>query len=391
MENSEIKKRIAALKENSGSHSPSISTLISEIPEIKIEIDACFLSNPYATDLFMEYLFEISGTNKLRDILEYYPPQNNDIRKKIAKVLNTDPRTVFVGNGAIEVIQACMHRFAGKVVALPIPTFSSYYEFAPEGTRMEYYELNEENDYNLDVQGFSQFIRSRNADSAIIINPNNPVGNYLTQDQIVDFLEAHKHLELIIVDESFLHFAFEDEELGLIDNSALVQTYPNLVLVKSMSKDFGIAGIRAGYGIMSPERVDTLMSNGYLWNINGMADYFYELYGDAHFRARYEEVRKKYISETKSFIQAFLTIDKIKVYPSKANFVLVKLPSNVSSFEFCVDLLIDYGIYLRDCSDKIGLKGGFVRVASRTLRENNRIIMAFKNYFKKTGEPAVTR
>ncbi len=377
----EIKNKIQELKEHSGSHSPSISTIIHEIPELKVKIDACFLSNPYATDLFMEYLFKISSTSKLRYLLEFYPPQNFDVRKRIGKVLKTDPDTIFVGNGAIEVIQACMHRFAGKLVALPIPTFSSYYEFALKDTEILYFQLEESNDYNLNLDNFSEYIRNKKADTAIIINPNNPVGNYLSRKSIINFLDNNKHLELIIIDESFLHFAFEDDDLDLIDNSNLVSKYPNLVLVKSMSKDFGIAGIRAGYGIMSKDRVNELVSNGYLWNISGIADYFYELYCDHEFLNRYEAVRKQYINETKLFIQSFYEVDSIKVFPSKANFVLVKLPEGVSSFDFCIDMIIDHGIYIRDCSDKIGLNGNFVRVASRSYDENEKIIQAFKLYF----------
>jgi histidinol-phosphate/aromatic aminotransferase/cobyric acid decarboxylase-like protein len=379
----QIKIKIQALKLMSGTHSPSINTLLSEIPELKIKIDACFLSNPYATDLFMDYFFKISSSNKLRLILEFYPPQNVDVAKRVGKILNVDPSNLFIGNGAIEVIQACMHRFAGKSLALPIPTFSSYYEFLLSETRINYYQLDESNNFKLDLYQFTKFIEESKSDSAVIINPNNPVGDYLDSHEIIQFLENNSNLDLIVIDESFMHFAYEDETLSLIDNAKLIKRFPNLVLVKSMSKDFGIAGVRAGYGVMSQHRVSELLNNGYLWNISGIADYFFELYSDKEFLEKYELVRRRYINETQSFLKLFREVDKIQVFPSKANFVLVKLPNGVSSFDFCIDMLLEHGIYLRDCSDKIGLLGSFVRVASRTFDENITMINAFKSYFGK--------
>jgi histidinol-phosphate/aromatic aminotransferase/cobyric acid decarboxylase-like protein len=379
-----IKEKIRLLKNESGTHSPSIATLLSEIPELQIKIDACFLSNPYATDLFIEELNQVVLQKKFRDILEYYPPQNYDVRKKIAPILGVKEGQVFVGNGAIEIIQACIHRFAGKKIALPIPTFSSYYEYALADADVVFYELQEDNDFTLDIESFSRFIKDNKADTAIIINPNNPVGNYLYKEHITRFLQDNRHLDLIVLDESFIHFAYENESLDLISNNDLIDEYPNLVIVKSMSKDFGIAGIRAGYGLMSETRVESLLRNGYLWNISGLADYFFTLYSDADFQKKYEHLRKKYIQESESFFKDLTCINKIKTFPTRSNFALIKIPSFISSFDFCVDLLIENGIYLRDCNDKIGLtnKGGFIRVASRSLEENKRIVKSIENYFK---------
>lgn len=379
-----IKEKVRALKNESGTHSPSIATLLSEIPELQIKIDACFLSNPYATDLFMEHLNSILMTNKFREILEYYPPQNYDIRKKVSPILKVDEKKIFIGNGAIEIIQACIHRFSGKTIALPIPTFSSYYEYAMDGCDVKFFELSEENNFEIDIESYANFIKENGADSAIIINPNNPVGNYLSKKDIHAFLQSHKHLQLIILDESFVHFAYEDKSFNLVENNNLVDIYPNLVIVKSMSKDFGIAGIRAGYGLMNENRVKSLLEHGYLWNISGLADYFFTLYGDKEFQKQYEPLRKRYIEESTVFFHNLGQIDSIKVFPSKSNFVLIKIPEQTSSFDFCMDLLIEKGIYLRDCNDKIGLtgKGGFIRVASRSLEENKQIVEAITNYFK---------
>lgn len=383
MTTEEIKQKIIFLKNQSGSHSPSISTILQEIPELQIKVDACFLSNPYATDLFMQKFDGLYGSNKLRNILEYYPPQNYDVAKKVSKIIQINSDNIFVGNGAIEVIQAAMHSFAGKKIALPIPTFSSYYEFKKDDSAIEFYQLNNDN-YKIDINDYISFINEKKCDTAILINPNNPTGDYITSDKIRYFLNSLIHLDLIIIDESFIHFAYEDHNLRLSKNEPLIHEFPNLIIVKSMSKDFGIAGIRAGYGVMNKERVTQLVSNGYLWNVSGLCDYFFNTYSDVEFQKIYDEERKRYINDTIYFAEKLSKISGIKVYSTKANFVLVQiLNSNIKAFDMVIELLVEKGIYIRDCADKIGLEGEFVRIASRSKEENNQIIDSILDFSKK--------
>ena len=126
----DIRRKFIKLKENSGSHSPSINTILKEIPEIKMKVDACFLSNPYATKLFLDYLHkDLIKTGKINRVLEFYPSQNDVIAKSISKSINVDSKNIFVCNGAIEGIQAVLHNLLNGKISIPIPTFSSYYEY----------------------------------------------------------------------------------------------------------------------------------------------------------------------------------------------------------------------------------------------------------------------
>ena len=111
-------------------------------------------------------------------------------------------------------------------------------------------------------------------------------------------IENLSEIENIIIDESFIHFAYEDSDFKMISASTLFNKFENLIIIKSMSKDFGIAGIRAGYAIMSESKVRQLLKNGYLWNSSGLSEYFLKLYSREDFFIRYEIVRKNYISET---------------------------------------------------------------------------------------------
>jgi histidinol-phosphate/aromatic aminotransferase/cobyric acid decarboxylase-like protein len=163
----------------------------------------------------------------------------------------------------------------------------------------------------------------------------------------------------------------------------IVNEFPNLTVVKSMSKDFGIAGIRCGYSIMNSSRVEDLLKNGYLWNISGLASYFFKLYAQTDFQKEYEIVRKKYIMNTMMLISQLSEINTITIYPSRSNFVLIELPNNVTSFDFTIKLLVEHGVYVRDCSDKIGLEGNFIRLASRSFEENLQILEAIKQLLNK--------
>ncbi len=377
-----LSQKISDLKDQAGSHSPSIFTYKQKLPELNIKVDACFLSNPYATDLFLEYFNEeILKTDKIRDLLEFYPSQNNVIAELLANFLNIDAQNLFIGNGAIEIIQAVIHNFTEKKILINIPTFSSYYEFAKDDVEVVYNVLKKENEYNIDIKSYIELVIKEQPDTIVLINPNNPNGAFVKSIEIEQMLTKLSFVKTIILDESFIHFAYEDDKFEIVSFANLINKFPNLVVLKSMSKDFGIAGVRAGYGIMSKERVAKLLKNGYLWNSNGLAEYFFRLYTRTDFAYNYNQVRVKYIIETLDFIKELQTIPNIKVYPSKANFVLVELLNGIKSLELVSLLLIRYGIYVRTCDDKIGLQGDYIRLASRSKQENNYILSSFKEFF----------
>ncbi|GFZ83671.1 aminotransferase [Aquaticitalea lipolytica] len=375
----ELIRQLRLLKEEAGSHSPSIFTIKEAIPELKVKVDACFLSNPYATDLFLEYFKrELLDTGGLRDLLEFYPSQNRVIAESLSSAIGIHPDNIFIGNGAIEIIQTVIQRYTKSKIVINIPTFSSYYEFINDDVEVVYNKLLKENNYELDIDAYIKLVKKERPDTVVLINPNNPNGGYMDSEKVHHLLRELRDVKNFILDESFIHFAYENEYYDLKTASNLVYKFPNLILVKSMSKDFGIAGIRAGYAVMNSRRVQELLLNGFLWNSNGLSEYFFRLYTRDEFLKEYEQVRVKYIKETQEFIKQLKQIPKIKVYPSMANFALIEILNGESSDDFVFNMLINHGIYLRTCSDKIGLNGEFVRLASRTKDENQYIIECFK-------------
>lgn len=381
-----LASKISQLKEAAGTHSPSIFTIVEQLPQLNIKVDACFLSNPYATELFLGYLKrELVDTFKLRDVLEFYPSQNEVIAEIIGSAINVNRENIIVGNGAIEIIQSVMHNFVGEKVIINIPTFSSYYEFAKKGTEVVYYELKKEDDYILNIEDYLAFVKKNKPDSVVIINPNNPNGGYLPYQDLRYILNNLKELKNIIVDESFIHFAYEDSEYSLISATELFKEFSNVIVIKSMSKDFGIAGIRSGYAVMDKHKVSSLLKDGYLWNSSGLSEYFFRLYKRQDFFNEYEVVRKQYIKDALLFFEELHKIPQIKVYPGKANFALIELLDGSTSADFVSKMLIKYGVYTRTCSDKIGLNGEFIRIAGRTAEENKIIIDSIKDIFKNAG------
>ena len=378
--NSHLIKKFLNLKLTSGSHSPSVITLKETIPEIEIKVDACFLSNPYATDLFIKYLNDDLKSNlSLREILEFYPSTNEVISNQLSKILDVNKENIFVSNGAIEGIQAVIHNFTKNKIVINIPTFSSYYEFVKPEVEVLYYKLDKDKNFKLDVDRYIKFVKENKPDTVVLINPNNPDGGYIEYDTLKYIFNELKDVENIIIDESFIHFAYEDKLLSPVSVTKLFLEFKNLIIIKSMSKDFGIAGIRAGYTIMSEQKIKNLLKTGFLWNSNGFSEYFFRLYSSQEFLSDYEVVRKKYINETSNFFKKLNSIKTAKLYPSKANFILIELLQNKNSDMIVGDLLVNHGVYVRTCSDKIGLEGDFIRLASRTFEQNKIILNALSS------------
>jgi histidinol-phosphate/aromatic aminotransferase/cobyric acid decarboxylase-like protein len=386
----EILRELAEIKAESGSHSPSVFTLGDRIPELQVKVDACFLSNPYATDLFISRLSsDLIETGAMRTVLESYPSPNVHVAAQLEDTLGVSREQIFVCNGAVEAIQAAIHRFAGNRVAVILPTFSPYYEYVRPDQEVVFYTLSRDADFELDVDDFAAFVARERVDTVCLINPNNPNGGYVPKAQMRRLLGALSELQLVILDESFVDFAWEDEERNRTSLTAEAAAMPNVMLVKSMSKDFGIAGLRAGYAIMSPDRVGDLLANGYLWNISGLTEFFFRLFTERGFQEDYAAARLRYIAEALEFFEALDHVDGTRCYPTMANFALLELDPSAPVELVAPLMLMRYGVYVRDCRDKIGLEGGqYMRVASRKGHENAAILEALSGVITACRVPA---
>ena len=381
-----LMENLERLSLNSGSHSPSLATMQQSLPEIQVDIDACFLSNPLATELFWSYFNAdvLADQQLFKRMLEAYPSQNRVIAEELSSAIGVDPGRLFIANGATEAIQAIIHNFSSHI-HINIPTFSPYYEFAGTDHRVTKFQLDLENDFALDPEQYVQSVLRSGADTAVLISPNNPDGYLIPDDDLSWILSRLSGLRTVIVDESFVHFADRagsgagGEVNGLPTLVGLTDRFDNVTVIKSMSKDFGIAGIRAGYAIMKKSRVNRLLDHGYLWNTSGIAEYFFSLFARPVFLNEYRAVLDTYRGYIDRFTSMTAGASFVRAYPTSANFQLMRLPNGISADVVTTLLLIRHGVYVRACGDKIGLDGEFIRVAIRTEPENKIVFAALKD------------
>ena len=387
-------EKLARLSSNSGSHSPSLVTMQLALPEIAVEVDACFLSNPLATDLFWRHFNAdiLDDPDLFKRMLEAYPSQNRVIANQLSSAIGVDAGRIFIANGATEAIQAIIQNFSSHI-HINIPTFSPYYEFAGPEQEITTYQLDPTNDFAVDPEQYVRSVLRSGADTAVLISPNNPDGHLIPDSDLTWILSNLSGLRTVIVDESFIHFADRVSSPsrkfgGLPTLVGVTEQFDNVTIVKSMSKDFGIAGIRAGYAIMSPARVNKLLDHGYLWNTSGIAEYFFSLFSRPVFLDEYRKVLRTYSNTIQRFKDISSNADFLRVFPTDANFQLMQMPQGVSADVVTALLLVRHGIYVRACGDKIGLDGEYIRVAIRTDAENDRVFAALKDVMASVGSTA---
>jgi len=370
--------QLEELSARSGSHSPSLGTMQKAIPEIAVDIDACYLSNPLATDLFWSYFNAdvLADPQLFKRMLEAYPSQNRAIAERLSTAIGAPADQLFIANGATEAIQAVIHNFSSHI-HISTPTFSPYYEFAGPDQQVTTFALDPTNNFAVNPDIYVNSVLSSHADTAVLISPNNPDGYLIPDDDLKSILSRLTSLSTIIVDESFIHFADSATPDGELPSlTGITKRFDNVTVVKSMSKDFGIAGIRAGYAIMPAERVTQLLDHGYLWNTSGIGEYFFSLFDRPQFLEQYLGELSSYKLFIDKFTSTTKKFDFIQAFETSANFQLMKLPENVSSDVVAALMLIRHGVYVRSCGDKIGLDGEFLRVAIRTEPENEKILDA---------------
>lgn len=362
-------EKFLELKSKSGLHSPSIFEMRSDL-NIKINIDACFLCNPYAFELFQKRYAD----TEIMDYLKYYPPQNKNLAKKLSDSVNMNPDYILVGNGAIQLIELILRELQGKKKCIITPTFSSYYEFDEEN--ISFFQTYKEDDFQINTDKLISFCIKEKIESLVIVNPNNPTGRSMNKRTLMKIIKSLPEVT-VIIDESFIDFYDRSNSM-----EKEVYSNPNMIVIRSLSKDFGIAGLRLGYAILNPKKRESILQKyGLLWNINGLAHFFLETMANEDFQKEYEQARTKYVNGKKIFYENLKTLQKIKVYDSDANFFIVDCFDKVN--EVFSQLLFNYGIYTRILNDKLHLENSFLRIACGKNDTNKQIFEALKEIEKK--------
>lgn len=331
--------------------------------------DFCYLVNPYFPPKKMldqiKYFFD--------PLLRSYPSGMN-IQKMLAeKLFHVDEDCLLVGNGAAELINTLGWAMNGKM-ALTLPSFNEYVrcfrncEITPIYSQEDNFQLNKSKLIQCAEQG---------CDLAII-NPDNPSGSFLSYADIIEILDSCRQNDVrCIVDESFIDFAAPQERYTLLENR-LLERYPKLIVIKSISKSFGIPGIRLG--ILATADRDMLASLRALlpvWNINSFAEYYLQILG--LYIKDYTNACDQIAVQREQLTENLKKIGYLEVYASSANYIMCKVKGGMRSKELATMLLERDDLLIKSLSAKDGFFGeNYIRVAVKDQADNDYLYKAFK-------------
>jgi histidinol-phosphate/aromatic aminotransferase/cobyric acid decarboxylase-like protein len=281
-----------------------------------------------------------------------------------------------VGNGAAELINSLGQILSGNMFVSK-SVFNEYIRCF-RNCNFNIYDMSD-NDYQFDLQAIHNNIN--NNDIICIVNPDNPTGAFIKFDDIISIIEeCSEKGKTIIVDESFIDFANKNDRYTLLSNDIL-NKYNNLIVIKSISKSYGVPGIRLGVLASSNrclvEKVRSLIS---VWNINSYGEYFLQIAN--LFKSDYVSSCDKIVDEREMFMQELGDIEGVKVYPSEANYLLCKLESCDSTL--LAASLLEKNIFIKDLKTKDAFKDmDYIRLAVRTREENNYLVRTLKKELNK--------
>jgi threonine-phosphate decarboxylase len=336
---------------NGRSHNPSFFAVKNSVAYEGELIDFCIPVNlHFPPAALVEMIRENLG-----EILRYYPDYAEVQQQHISEMTGLAPETIVPGNGSTEIITMLCRDAKGPIVT-SVPTFSRWTDL-PEELHVPLYTIvrRRENDFRLEVDEIVRRVREAKAQTLVISNPNNPTGAWLRFDEIKTLGGALADLDAVIVDESFIDFSDLETAAILPDQAS------NLVVVKSMGKSLGWHGVRLGYAVANSRRAQALRSRLPFWNINGLAAFV--LKNLTRFKQEYLESFAKVAADRDYMAAQLSRVAGLKIYPSKANFLFVELPEGVSGRTLRDRLLKNYGLMVRECSNKIGSTEQYLRLA----------------------------
>jgi histidinol-phosphate/aromatic aminotransferase/cobyric acid decarboxylase-like protein len=356
---------VTSLFRSTAAHSPSMAALARESDGTG-PVDFCIPCNPYFPTPAM---FDEMAA-RLREIITYYPSSADTITAELCNLLQLPPSCVAMGNGSTELITWIDHLMVRESLAIPVPTFGRWTDQPMEtGKRVDMFPLQESSGFALDLTQYAEFIRKRNTKVAVICNPNNPDGGFIHKQALVQFMDAMADLDLIIIDESFLEFADAEVEPSVVQEAML---RPNVVVLRSLGKNFGLHGIRFGYLVANPALAGRIRSMLPKWNLNAFAEHVVFILKEhgAEYAQSLQQVRRDRL-DMASHLSA---LPGLTVYPSQGNFLFVRLPVGAEGTVVRDRMLTEHRILVRECGNKIGSSSRFLRLVVRPQTDVRRLV-----------------
>ncbi|GAA3821754.1 hypothetical protein GCM10022403_064130 [Streptomyces coacervatus] len=357
---------VTSLFRSNAAHSPSMAALTREGGDGTGPVDFCIPCNPYFPTPAM---FEEMAT-RLRDIVTYYPSSADTITAELCSLLQLPPQCVAMGNGSTELITWIDHLMVRESLAIPVPTFGRWTDQPMEtGKRVDMFPLQESSGFALDLAKYAEFIRARGTRVAVICNPNNPDGGFLHKQALVQFMDAMADLDLVVIDESFLEFADAEAEPSVVQEAMI---RPNVVVLRSLGKNFGLHGIRFGYLVANPALAGRIRSMLPKWNLNAFAEYVVFMLKEhgAEYAQSLHQVRRDRLD----MASQLSALPGLTVYPSQGNFLFVRLPVGAEGTVVRDRMLTEHRILVRECGNKIGSSSRFLRLVVRPQVDVRRLV-----------------
>ena len=333
-------------------------------------LDFCYLVNPFFPSQRM--LDEMKAS--FQTLLTEYPSGMKVNALLASKCWGVSEKYIVPGNGAAELIKFLMDNLNGKLGVIR-PSFEEY----PNRYQGEVVTFIPQNsDFRYTGQDIIDYYANKDIANLLLINPDNPSGNFIPKDDILKVADWCKLNQVrFIVDESFVDFSEDYEICSMLDDTIL-ESYPNMIVVKSISKSYGVPGLRLGI-MASADEVLIKETKKYvsIWNINSFAEFFMQIF--TKYSKDYHKACGSFQAERADFLSKLCEIPFIHVMPTQANFVLCEVKEPYSSMEIVKRMLREHNILLSACSAKKGLQGGkYLRIAIRGHQDNARLIEAFK-------------
>ena len=329
-------------------------------------LDFCYLVNPY----FPNQRLRDELAASFQRLLTEYPSGQRVNNLLAAKDFCVKEDYIIVGNGAAELIKVLFEQTLGRVGIIR-PTFEEYpNRLMPD--QIVAYET-QAPDFSYSADDIMSYFEDKKIWTLVLINPDNPTGNYIPYADCLRLAQWCEERNIVFVlDESFIDFSTEHPTFF---NNELLERYNHLVVIKSISKSYGVPGLRLGLLATSNYLLMTnLRRSVSIWNINSFAEFFLQILGK--YERSYAQAMDDFRAERERFVAELQTIDYLRVIPSEANYLLCEVLPPHTPRELAINLLKQHNILIKDCTSKC--HAPYIRLAVRDTKDNNCLIEALK-------------
>jgi len=340
-------------------------------------VDFCYLVNPFYPP--QKLMDEIKANFEI--LAREYPSGQQVNNLLSAKYFGISPSKIVTGNGAAELIKSLLEQIPGKI-GVALPTFEEY----PNRKKEEMIAFRPENrDYSYGASDLMSYFQEQPIEALLVVNPDNPTGNYVGYNDLMKLVGwSKKQGILLVIDESFVDFADIDDTLL---REELLAENPHLIVIKSISKAYGVPGFRLGVLASGDEDlIATIRKDVAVWNINSFGEFYLQIC--EKYQGDFVEAMERFYPVRDELYKELEGIPFLRPIPSKANYITCEVMEGVTARKLTESLLFDHDILIKDLSGKNGIDGEYIRVAVKTPQENERLIQGFREVFRFTQSTA---